>query len=320
MTTCPNSFVLHPANDFVWNVDQLLEFLIVNQFQPIRLYTNHEGVCLHTAGVYALLDKFKFTDVEIFTNNLLEQHDQYRVQFHTPFKFFDIDHSSYSQYHCWNQSKIFACLYNRPLWHRLGLAAEMQYNYLHQSLINVRANPHDIDQAKLFEVQKLFEHAPSSFEKFSRVLQTWPRQLEHQDGYTKGNNTTGHTDQLVDFYCDFLIDLVAETWTEGNCFFPTEKTVRPMLLKKPMIVMGSINYLEHLRQMGFRTFGDFWDEEYDGYQGRDRYLKILRLINTLAAMSMPQLETMYLDMQYTLDHNYNLLVSKSFDKKISHVQ
>ena len=92
-----------------------------------------------------------------------------------------------------------------------------------------------------------------------------------------------------------------------------------MLLKKPMIVMGPAHYLEHLRQLGFRTFGDFWDESYDGYEGADRYSKILKLINELSQLSLEQLEIMYWDMQHTLDHNHNLLVSDSFNRTITHV-
>jgi hypothetical protein len=319
MTTCRNKFVLHPANDFIWNYDELLKFLIHNQGQPIAIDTNTEGVCLHTAGVYTLLQDFDFADVNIYTSNLLEQHDQYQIFMQKSLQFFKVKHTNYSEYHHWNKNRIFAGLYNRPLWYRLGLAAEMQVNYQDQSVINLRANPHDPDQNMLFEVQKLFENAPGSFAKFAQVMHTWPKQIEQQDGYTKGNNTTGHTDQLMQFYSDFLIDIVAETWTQGNCFNPSEKTVRPMLLKKPMIIMGPINYLEYLRQMGFRTFHDFWDEDYDGYSGADRYSKILKLMHQLSQMSVTQLESMYWDMQYTLDHNYNLLASQTYNHSVTHV-
>ena len=319
MITYHNRFVLLPANDFIWNYDALLEFLIRNQGQSILLDTNTEGVCLQTAGVYKLLQKFNFNSVKIHTSNLLEHHDQYQVHMRKPLQFFTVKHTNYTEYHHWNTRKIFAGLYNRPLWYRLGLAAEMQVNYQEQSVINLRADPHDVDQTMLFEVQKLFENAPDSFAKFAQVVHTWPRQIEQQDGYTKGNNTTGHTDQLMHFYTDFLIDIVAETWTQGDCFFPTEKTVRPMLLKKPMIVMGPKNHLAYLRQMGFRTFADFWDESYDGYEGADRYVRVLTLINQLATKSTSELETMYWDMEYTLQYNFDLLKNQNYQQTIKKI-
>ena len=90
-----------------------------------------------------------------------------------------------------------------------------------------------------------------------------------------------------------------------------------MLLKKPFITFASKDFLAYLRQMGFRTFADFWDEDYDGYEQGDRLRKIYRVIDTISAMSPAQLETMYWDMQYTLDHNYNILMEKKFTRSIT---
>lgn len=310
-----NSFQLIPANGFVWNQKEFTSFLIDNQGKPIRITTNSEGVCLKAAGIIHQLEQFKFSDVEILTNNLLEQHSVYRVKYAQPFKFFEVQHANYQHLHTWNQRYTFACLYNRPLWHRIGLAAEMQkYN---SALVNLRADPRDPDQRQLFEIQKLFELAPQSIPAFSSAQATWPKQIEPRDTYTVGNNTTGHTDQLAHYYPDFLIDIVGETWTQGQSFFPTEKTVRPMLLKKPFIVFGSQDYLAYLRQLGFRTFGDFWDETYDGYSGSDRYAHILALVDKLAQQSPAELEQMYYDMQYTLEHNYNLIKNKQFARTIT---
>lgn len=92
-----------------------------------------------------------------------------------------------------------------------------------------------------------------------------------------------------------------------------------MLLKKPFIVFGSKDYLAYLRQMGFRTFADFWNEDYDGYQGKERYIRLIKLINYIAGLSRTQLETMHWDMQFTIDHNYNLLVDKKYNTKITQI-
>ena len=92
-----------------------------------------------------------------------------------------------------------------------------------------------------------------------------------------------------------------------------------MLLKKPFIIMGSRDYLCYLRQMGFRTFSDFWSEDYDGYEGKDRYVKILQLIDTISKKSKTELNDMYWSMQYTLDHNYNLLLNQNYTTDITYV-
>ena len=69
--------------------------------------------------------------------------------------------------------------------------------------------------------------------------------------------------------------------------------------------------------MGFKTFCNFWSEEYDGYQGRDRYVKILELIDTLAKKSIKELDDMYASMQHILKHNYDLLINQTYKKSIS---
>ena len=81
--------------------------------------------------------------------------------------------------------------------------------------------------------------------------------------------------------------------------------------------MGPINNLIYLRQMGFKTFHDYWDEDYDGYHPRIKFQKIIELINSIATKSNDELYDMYMDMQSILTHNYNLLISKKYSKQIT---
>jgi hypothetical protein len=103
----------------------------------------------------------------------------------------------------------------------------------------------------------------------------------------------------------------------GNSFFFTEKTVRTFLLQKPFILMGSQNTLCYLRQMGFKTFHDFWDEDYDGYSDRQRYAKIIALINSLASYNVDQLFDMYQAMMPILQHNCNLILNQTFSTEVT---
>ena len=89
-----------------------------------------------------------------------------------------------------------------------------------------------------------------------------------------------------------------------------------MLLKKPFIIFGSKDYLAYLRQMGFRTFSDFWDEDYDGHEGKERFIRIVKLLDQLANKNNSELEQMYLDMTYSLDYNYNLLKEQTYSTQL----
>lgn len=305
-------FRLSGTSDRFWNKDQFIDFLINNQKQHIELAIVPEAICLKSLGVYDLLDMFEFKSVTIQTWNPLEIHDRYTIK-HLGYSFWfdriaDID----SALHDWDQSKIFMCLYHRPTASRLGIAS---YVPKHCSLIHFSADT-DPDSLLQFELDKLLEYDIGSVARAANLIGSLPMLLSPKDKLTKFNGYD-YTDPLTNFYKSILIDLVVESHVKGQTFFPTEKTIRPMLLKKPFITFGSRDFLAYLRQMGFRTFADFWNEDYDGYEQGDRLKKIYLTIDNIAKMSTKQLETMYWDMQYTLDHNYNVLVNKKFKKSIT---
>jgi hypothetical protein len=308
------NFDIIPADNYIWNLTDLICFLTDHQGQNIVLTTNGEGCCCQAIGLYTLLDQFEFETVTIITPNPLEMHDRYNIDIQVFESFLKVKTPIEDEFHSWNQSKIFGTVYGRPLWHRIGIVSHLSTYHYDLSLLGCLARPSEIDSRKLFEVGELFKNDPLSFQNFADNLDRFPMQIDGVDTYTPGQqNTDGYVAQTKRIYKNFLIDVVAETFTSGNCFFPTEKTIRPMLLKKPFITMGSQNYLCYLRQLGFRTFSDFWDEEYDGYEGRDRYIRILQLINDLSKKSKSELNDMYWSMKYTLDHNYDLLQNQNYN-------
>jgi hypothetical protein len=98
----------------------------------------------------------------------------------------------------------------------------------------------------------------------------------------QGKDKSKNTNQsLLNYYNQFQIEIVAETMTRGTTFFPTEKTVRPIMGSKPMLIFGPINYMNNLRRLGFKTFGDLWSEEYDNYEGRARWDLIKKIIGNI---------------------------------------
>ena len=317
-------FTIIPADTYVWNISDLNKFLIDYQGQDIELSTNQEGCCCRTIGLYKLLDQFKFNSVTIHTPNPLEKHTTYNIKLFLPWKFLNIVKEIESEFHTWNKTKIFGTVYGRPLWHRIGIASHLLTYHSEHSLVGCLCDPNNMDQRELFETNELFKHDLASFKNFGNILNQLPSQLPEVDTYTPGQqNTDGYVGQTKQIYTNFLIDIVAETFTSGDCFFVTEKTMRPMLLKKPFIIFGSRDYLDYLHQMGFKTFQtpslDFWSEDYDGYEGRDRYVRILALIDELAKKSKEELQDLYQAMQPILDHNYNLLQTQSYNKSITKI-
>jgi hypothetical protein len=86
---------------------------------------------------------------------------------------------------------------------------------------------------------------------------------------------------LLKFYNQFQVELVAETMCAGISFFPTEKTFRPISGRRPFVVFGPIHFLNNLRGLGFRTYGECWNESYDQYQGMDRWNRMRSVIDDI---------------------------------------
>ena len=301
------------TSDKIWNITTLVGFLAANQNKTITLDIVPEAICLTNIGLYNLLNKFKFEQVIIKTFNPLEKHDKYTIILKGSNFWFNRIAKIDSELHAWDLSKRFLCFYHRPTAARLGLASYIHKNHCNASLIHFST-----DDLVDFEIDKLLLWDVTSAASTANLLTELPLLLGKTDLYTKFNGYD-YNDPLTFLYKNILVDIVVESHVAGKTFFPTEKTIRPMLLKKPFIIFGSADYLAYLRQMGFRTFADFWDEDYDGYEAADRLLKIQSLINLLASKSFNELEKMYWDMQYTLDHNYNLLMSQQYNKHIKEI-
>jgi hypothetical protein len=316
-----NKFTVITADSFIWNQLELVDFLVKNQGGAISIDTRTEGASCQAVGLYDVLDKFNFKHVEIHSGNCIEQHSKYSIKVQSLLQWAHVRKPVDSKYHMWNHDKIFLAYYGRPIWHRLGIVAHLVSQYPAISSVNLRGDYNNEDSRKLFELTELFTNAPAKIKTFSSIADSLPLMLEKQDGYTPGQeDTSGFTDQLLDFYPNILIDIVSESYTSGDTFCPTEKTFRPMLMKKPFIIMGPKNHLIYLRQLGFRTFHDFWDEDYDGHSPTMRFQCIIELVDKLATKSKNELDDMYHKMQSILDHNYNLLINCEYSRKIALVK
>ena len=110
--------------------------------------------------------------------------------------------------------------------------------------------------------------------------------------------------EILDWYNEIFIDVVCEKMITGQTFFPTEKTARPLATKTPFLIMAAPNYITNLRKLGFRSFGQFWNEEYDYQQGVQRVESIKCIIDNLGQLDSKQLQIIHEQMTPILEHNY----------------
>jgi hypothetical protein len=214
----------------------------------------------------------------------------------------------------WNQSKLFGVFYGRPTADRMGIAGYLYKQHRALSELVLAFNPSGLDSRRLFETNKLYDYHREGLLAYAELephLPMRPTNVDYENCIYRKTNTG-----MFDLYQNILIDIISEPNVLGRTFFLTEKVVRCLILKKPFIIMGPQNSGIYLRQMGFQTFGKFWDEDYDGYAGKDRYLRILKLIDQLAKQDTVSL---YQQMQSVLEHNYQMLINQTFTQDITEV-
>ena len=116
---------------------------------------------------------------------------------------------------------------------------------------------------------------------------------------------------LCGYYNNINVDIVFETWWEGNTFMPTEKTARPLLTKTPFVLFGPKHYLRNLRKLGFQTFDPHINESYDYYEGYERLVKMSEVIYTIQKVKKHELEDI---LQHNKEVYMNLTKQKFKDE------
>ena len=90
---------------------------------------------------------------------------------------------------------------------------------------------------------------------------------------------------------------------------------------RPFVVFSSPCTLEYARSLGFKTFGEFWDESYDTETDHlTRFNKLLDVIRYIDSFSLDQLKDMYKQMVPVLQHNFNQLGKIHNEEALLHIQ
>lgn len=294
----------------------------LNQY-PIRVKIN-EGPDLD----YLKVGDTKFVDyltsltgadnIEIETDNLIEKNEQVKIIKwfnHLPFLAYQNNESLKGK----NLEKKIMHFVGNHRWPRFVLSQWLHANHRDTCLLTYWFTHNYLDNPEWGTDQLLEYMTSEQIQEHNNILPLTINTDENKDhpGYIDWKFTS----PLLPFYNTAFVDLVCETWHEGHTFMPTEKIARPLITKNPFIVYGPKHFLKNLRQLGFKTFDDFWSESYDNDSGTERINKIKIILDQIINMSMQQLTKLYQDMLPTLEHNltvYNNMthkeIMKVFDK------
>ena len=94
----------------------------------------------------------------------------------------------------------------------------------------------------------------------------------------------------------------------------TEKTYKA-LISQPFIIVGQYGHLEKLREWGFQTYPELFDESYDLIENPENRIEfILDEIERLCNMDKSELEKIYNSVIWKVEHNRKIMVEFPIDE------
>ena len=125
----------------------------------------------------------------------------------------------------------------------------------------------------------------------------------------------------INHYRDTYFSVVTESyfWTDHGEHYKyitgiSEKTYKALLLN-PFIILGGRHTLKHLRNLGFVTFPELFDESYDDiFDTKERQNKVLECVRGVCEMDVEELNNLYhSELIDKVRHNQNLYME--YDRK-----
>lgn len=300
-------YKIKAIDDILDDQEELIEFLKSTE-GDIVLWTKGEGFSLYQCGLIDMLTELDMLDrVSVETPNYVENLPiKYNIEpnrishwFHSCRKKFDQglpDRLSGDHYRL-------GCFIGRKNVDRWGILYWLTNR--HQALIS-----------SMQETNYVVNDDITNWFPDKMTLDGWIQgnpvtsldRANVSDQYME-NNFLNTQLNLLRYYDQFDVELVAETFVRGDTFFPTEKTVRPIIGKKPLVVYGPRNYLKHLRDLGFKTWESIWDESYDQYEGIERWKLMQKIIDQIHFWGDWEWEPRLEQANEIAEYNYNHFLS-----------
>tara|TARA_B100001250_G_scaffold281504_1_gene243782 strand:+ start:4575 stop:5801 length:1227 start_codon:yes stop_codon:yes gene_type:complete len=132
---------------------------------------------------------------------------------------------------------------------------------------------------------------------------------------------------IIESNCDYTVENESQYFFKGTqqyyrsrltSSYITEKTIFPMLLKRPFLIWGGYGCLDALKELGFKTFDRIFDESYQ-YE-RDVHKRvdmILKQLEELSKKSKYDLVELYKSVEDILEHNQQLLIQNYQNQELN---
>jgi len=190
------------------------------------------------------------------------------------------------------------CWYNESLWWRNcgydQYTPNKQYSKL--SFMPIRRISHTRDQI---------------VSKLNPVLDNFIWSYRDKKLPNDADSTHHHYQRFFnpDWYDHTYFSTVVETRQQGECQWPTEKTFKACAYYHPFLLIGQYHTLKKLKQLGFETYDNIFDESYDDISDFDLRLDaVIKNINNFNTVPYDS------ETQRRLQHNHDYFFDQTLVK------
>ena len=197
--------------------------------------------------------------------------------------------------------------FNRTLFreHRVALCyLALKFNLLKDGTFSFLVNPpEDVVES----LKKFFPSEPDLEQYAEQISALLPYEIDTQCLATREEKESFQTvgTNNKDFYASSYLHLTTETsFSENETPFFSEKTWRPIMNLQPFIYIGNPTGLRLIKELGFKTFHPYINEEYDSiYNPAARMEAISLEIRKFADRSINEIHDWYYSITDILLHN-----------------
>lgn len=262
-------------------------------------------------------DRIKVFGHSIFEEAVFNASENEWQHEHTTFE----DHIVYKTENL-DQIKHYNCLQKRVRGHRVWFLKELwQHDLLTKGINTMNFIPHDMLKAPdgtfcgdmYYDCERM---DPETIIKLNELLPLMPSKYEHYqntdiDAFSQADSGKWVMMLNRDILLDSFVSVISEASASSDQCFCSEKIFKPVVQEHPFMVWGDKYTLAKMREMGYQTFDNWWDESWDALEMRPRLDGLTQSIQTLCNKTPQELLAMYTDMKSVLKHNSNLIQNKS---------
>jgi hypothetical protein len=269
---------------------------------------------IHELFKYLQTQGLDISKIHVLTGNPLETYSDVPITF-VPESFyeFQIFQKNCGQIPTHKNIKYhFGNFISRTTMPRLILASHLYCNYKDKTFQTFHYQ-HNSDYHKThLELDKLVhEFGPCSaeFDEAVLLLKSAPLLKENIGSYPILHVLPETVISPCQWYPNFFLDVICETWTNDTGFYVTEKFWRSVATKTPFIMYGPRDVLTNLKKLGFKTFDGFWDEGYQEDYLFDKLAGIKSVLKEISSKPLDKIVEMHRQMQPILNHNYEVFMN-----------